>query len=63
MATDDDRCVRLRIRQRKWAAFVSEHRDGRGPFPLVWHAPVPLAGALVRGPLSGHVVAVSRAAC
>jgi hypothetical protein len=48
MATDDDRCVRLRIRQRKRAALVPEHRDGRGPFSLPYNAPVPVAGALVR---------------
>src|SRR5262252_5779662 len=32
MATDDDRCVRLRIRQRKGGAFVSEYRTGAALF-------------------------------
>jgi hypothetical protein len=49
MATDDDRCVRLRIRQRNGPRSFQSTGTGAAPFFLARRLyTVPLAGALVR---------------
>jgi hypothetical protein len=53
MATDDDWCVRLGIRQRNGPRSFQSTGTGAALSFLLHNAPVPLAGALVSVPVFG----------